>query len=101
MGKLHLGFAALFFFTIAYISFFQFTKGSGTITPAKRMRNKIYRACGTVIIAAIILIGLYFWLDLEKTQLKSINPVFILETIALLAFGISWLTKGRFLQNDD
>jgi hypothetical protein len=33
--------------------------------------------------------------------LTAFNPVFWLETIAILAFGVSWLTKGEAILKDD
>ena len=43
-------------------------------------------------------INLHLFKILEEKHinwLDATNPVFTLETIALIAFGISWLTKGK------
>ena len=37
---------------------------------------------------------------LKKTFIWKAHPVLILESIALLAFGISWLVKGHTLYKD-
>lgn len=92
--------AALFFTVLAYYSLFLFTK-SGKIrkTLQKIRRNRIYRACGIVMVSAIILIAVYI-LFFQKSFLEQCNPVLILESVSLLAFGISWLVKGEVLLKD-
>lgn len=100
-GKIHLAAAAIFFILIMYISMFQFTKGGKEMTPQKRTRNLIYRISGVVIFIALLIIGLYFlYLKREYPFLATYKPVFWLESIALLAFGISWLIKGDTLFKD-
>lgn len=79
---------------------FQFTKGSSK-TPQKKKRNLIYRGCGVTIFISLLIIGLYFlYLEKEYPFLTKYKPVFWLESIALLAFGISWLVKGDTLFKD-
>lgn len=94
--------SALGFFSIsAYVSIFQFTKGSSKPTAQKLMRNRVYRACGITMILCIVSIGLYTGvLKNQFPKLIDLNPIFWLETIALWAFGISWLVKGEFLLED-
>ncbi|MFK8007131.1 MAG: hypothetical protein AB8H03_12190 [Saprospiraceae bacterium] len=100
IGKIHLFAAATFFILIMQISMFQFTKGSSK-TPEKKMRNQIYRACGITIFISLLIIALYFlYLEKEYPFLTKYKPVFWLETIALFAFGISWLIKGDTLFRD-
>lgn len=45
-------------------------------------------------------IGMYN-LFLADTANDIIKPVFILETLALEAFGISWVVKGETLLGDE
>jgi hypothetical protein len=90
---IHLISAILFFGLLAYNSFFQFTKGSGEPTHNKKIRNIIYHICGVGMIGsfAIVLIPNF-----------SIK-VWLMETVALFFFGISWLTKAnkyKFLFKD-
>ncbi len=33
-------------------------------------------------------------------SLKTLRPVFVLETLALWAFGISWIVKGEMILKD-
>ena len=93
--------AALFFLTLAYFSLFLFTKSSGNPTKQKLTRNKIYKVCGYTILLCILLLFLYFKIPWLQSGLKDYKPVFILETIALWAFGFSWLTKGEFILKDE
>ncbi len=97
---IHIVSAAAFFIILVIISMFLFTKSSGNMTPEKVMRNKLYRICGMVILVCIVLIGLY-WTFGEGSSLDALKPVFILESIALFAFGMSWLVKGELLMEDE
>jgi hypothetical protein len=97
---IHYACAGLFFTILAYISFFLFTKSKGEITKQKIIRNTIYRICGVVIFVSILLIALYGFVAAKDGTLSKLKPIFWLETIALLAFGISWLVKGELVLED-
>lgn len=92
--------AALFFLTLAYFSLFLFTKSSGKPTGNKLKRNIIYKVCGYTILCCIVMIVLYFKIPSLRSALQDYKPVFIMETLALWAFGFSWLTKGEFILKD-
>jgi hypothetical protein len=97
IGSLHFAFAALFFLTLIYISLFLFTKTDPNKKPTrgKLRRNIVYRICGYAMAACILLIAIVHFLPADASStLKDYAPVFWLETIAIVAFGISWLTKG-------
>lgn len=102
-GDVHLACAGLFFIVLSYFSLVLFKKTSKTKTPTaeKKKRNKVYTVCGWIMLSCIFLLTIYFLLP-EKTQqsLNGLMPVFFLETISLLAFGISWLVKGEALLKD-
>lgn len=86
-GALHNICAFGFFGLLAYNSLFLFTKSGGEITENKKRRNIIFRVCGIGMIVsflAIIPIDIFDWW----------GGVWIVETIALAFFGISWLTKA-------
>lgn len=76
-----------FFGILAYNSLFQFTKTSGEMTAQKKKRNIIYRVCGGGMIGAFALFLL------PDFYIK----VWLIETIALQFFGVSWLTKANAL----
>jgi hypothetical protein len=101
-GNIHLTCASLFFLTLAYMSYFNFTKTSGDVTPQKLKRNKIYKICAIAMIASLLGCALYIFIleDHKIGWLDYIHPVFCFEATALLAFGFSWLTKGEFLLKD-
>lgn len=93
--------SGLFLATLAYFSIVLFTKGSANPTKRKLKRNILYRICGYVILGSILLVALYSLVLKEKIPLlQNYDPIFWLEAIALWAFGISWLTKGRAILND-
>lgn len=97
----HFIFAGLFFISLAIISLVYFPKvkdNEQVVTPQKKKRNIIYIICGWVIIACIVLLGLYF--IFKPLFLENVPVVFILEAIAIEAFGLSWITKGQTLWPD-
>jgi hypothetical protein len=96
---IHFSCAVALFLVLAYFSLLLFTRSKGHKTPRKKLRNRIYIACGAAILACIALIGLYNWWW-RQTVLATLNPVFWLESIALWAFGFSWFVKGETLLKD-
>jgi hypothetical protein len=88
----HLVCAGLLFVLLAYFSLMLFTKSDRGrhISDAKRKRNAVFRACGWTIVAAIVLVGVSNIVDPPD----SWNSLFWLETVAVVAFGISWLVKS-------
>ena len=76
--------AVIFFALLAYNSFFLFTKSSGEMTKKKQIRNIIYRICGVGMVASFLL------LLLPDFHIK----IWLVETVALFFFGISFLTKA-------
>lgn len=87
-GILHNLSAVGFFLLLAYNSLFLFTKSSGNMTESKKKRNVIFRVCGIgmmVSFLAIIPISIFEWW----------GGTWIVEAIALIFFGISWLTKAN------
>lgn len=101
-GIIHLVFAAAFFLTLTYISYFLFTK-SGDDNPdqQKLNRNRVFRGSAAVMLICLIAIAIYMLaLRGDYPYLDSLKPVFWLESIALIAFGASWITKGQFILKD-
>ena len=83
-GMIHNISAVVFFGLLSYNSFFLFTKSSGEMTRNKKVRNVIYRVSGVGMIASFLL------LLLPNFYIK----IWLVETIALFFFGISFLTKA-------
>lgn len=86
-GYIHNISAIIFFVLLAYNSLFLFTKSSGSMTENKRKRNIIYRVCGIGILICITLI-------IPINLFNIWGGTWFLEAIALIFFGISWITKA-------
>jgi hypothetical protein len=98
VGIVHFICAVIFFIILSGISTFLFTRGKTNPTSQKVTRNRIYLICGLVMIGSLIAIMIYFiFFDFEKSESCF---VFWAETVALNAFGVSWLTKGGTLYPD-
>jgi hypothetical protein len=116
--------AGLFFLTLACMSIFLFTKTYPyqalqprkpmdylamfavtrtkpglPLNPRKKKRNVIYRVCGYIILFCIIAMGIV-GIKAIKEHVQQYNPVFWLESIAVFAFGASWLIKGETILKD-
>ena len=100
VGIVHLCFATMFFVSVAYISIKFFTQDSAgkPMTPSKARNNRVYIACGWTIAGAIALIALLNVVPKPMTAWSGwLDPVFWLESVAVVAFGVSWMTKGGVL----
>ena len=104
---IHFLFAGVFFVALAIISLRFFPRSdkppsekSDGKTTAKEKRNVVYRVCGWIMIASVALLSIYFLLLDFKVFKTDFPVVFVLETVAIEAFGISWLTKGETLLPD-
>ena len=93
--------AAGLFLTLSYFSLFLFTKTKKGVdpTPEKVTRNRLYRFFGVIMLACIVLIPIYKTF-FDETSIAAIQPVFWLESLALVAFGGSWFIKGETLFKD-
>ncbi len=92
IGEIHIIMALGLFAMFAYMSIKLFTLTGGNMTDKKKQRNVLYRVCGWTVVACIVLIAAHKFAGVFPAAMR---PVFWLETIALLAFGTSWLTKGE------
>lgn len=99
LSILHYLTSAVFFVILAYMSIFLFTKSSGIMTPEKKKRNQVYRICGIVMLVSVAGIPVDS-IPAIHDRIIFLKPTLILETLALVSFGISWLTKGEFLLKD-
>ncbi|MEI7472469.1 MAG: hypothetical protein WCJ85_09430 [Chitinophagaceae bacterium] len=95
--------ATLLFSTFAFFSLVLFTKTNHTapLCGPKKSRNTIYKVCGWVIIFCILSIALFSLIPFLEEQFSQYKPTFVFETLALLAFGFSWLIKGETFFKDD
>lgn len=119
LGWLHYLSALGMFLILAYFSYFVFTRVqtraatetnsmSGELTPAKKLRNRIYRVAGAAIAVSIVALVVKFGLtefilpidrrSAFETWWNGWHLTFLFEAIALMAFGVSWLVKARILE---
>lgn len=110
VGKIHNLSALLYFIVLIIYSLILFpmthmdmlTGEKMFMGRQKRRRNVVYYICGSLMSASLLLILLYVWFfGKHYPNLRSLNPVFWLEVVILLSFGVSWLTKGQLLLRDD
>ena len=97
-GMIHSACAVLFFSTLTYFSLFLFTKTNPDEIPSrrKRQRNIIYRICGGLMAASLLLMLIHAFLPKDLNEsIKGYCVRFWLETVVIVAFGVSWLTKGQ------
>ncbi len=99
-SRFHYTFAVALFIGMAAMSLFLFTRSDpakGGPTPQKKKRNGVYVACGLVM-AAALLTGL-IRLAIQGPEDSSPFTLYV-EGVCLIAFGISWITKGEVVFKD-
>ncbi len=100
MSIFHFITSGLFFITLACMSIFLFTKTVGRLSRKKIIRNRVYIVCGIIMIISVAGI-LIVRIPAVHESIAFIKPTLILETFALVSFGVSWLIKGEFLLKDN
>jgi len=98
--NIHFTFAALFFITLAFMCIINFRRAENVDDFGKGKDDNFFRLCGIVMLVCLILIFSYsFFLKGQEIKwLDSIKPTFVLESVALIFFGLSWLVKGQQMQ---
>ncbi|MCH8848813.1 MAG: DUF998 domain-containing protein [Chloroflexi bacterium] len=98
----HLVSAVGLFATLAYFSWFLFTKSApspSSPSPQKLIRNRIYRVCALLMVFWLTLAAVYYFF-LQDTAVADVNPIFWLESLLLWTFGVAWFIKGKTLWRD-
>lgn len=104
IGSIHLVCAALLFITLTYYAIFLFTKTHPDIPPTRRkiQRNAVYLLCGLLMTFSILSMAILAVLPAAiSSALSGYQPVFWLEALAIVAFGISWFVKGEAILRDE
>jgi hypothetical protein len=96
LSLLHFASAVGLFGALAHFALRLFPKAGATPTREKLWRNRIYRACGWIIVMCI---GAITVLVVMGSRFAW-SPVFWLEALAFWAFAISWLVKGEVVLRD-
>jgi hypothetical protein len=101
ISMLHATFASLLFLLLAIFCLFLFTKTvpEKTLTSEKLTRNNVYKVCGFVILVCIVL-SLFTAIPAVNARLGWKNHLFVYESIAVIFFGIAWITKGGTILRD-
>ena len=94
IGAIHLISAAIFFIAMGYMSLCNFTRGND------KKYHTWYKMCGWTIFAALSLLIVEFAIREFIQSDFQITPydVYIMETIMVVAFAVSWLLKGRTIE---
>ncbi len=87
-GRVHHVCAIVLFlmFAVFALWLFRVTPEGENAAPDKRRRNQTYLTCGVAILVCIAWAG---W------EAKNHRPIFWPESVALVAFAVSWLVKGH------
>ncbi len=102
---IHYGSAAIVFSFLTWYCLVVFAKEvpkkhndkGGKIAWQKIWRNRIYRACGIVMILCMLALVLRSTIGGNWAWWQVINGTFWAEAFALIAFGLGWLVRSRFL----
>ncbi len=95
--------AGIFLSCLAFMSIFLFTKSDkpiGKRTKKKKLRNKLYRTFGIIMLFAILVIFAGYLKLIHDEFYTTHHLTFWMETLAVESFGISWLIKGEFYFKD-
>ena len=92
IGRFHTAWAVGLFLMFAYFCICLFTNRPSPspirVDTGKTHRNRIYYTCGSAILIAIVS-------AFVTRTLAPRESLFFLETLAVCAFGVSWLVKGE------
>ncbi len=96
IGYVHYFFAASFFIVLAFLCIINFRRAQQQNLFGTGPDDPFYKKCGITMLICLALVPLFaMYLEPKYQWLRNINSTFILETIALFAFGLSWLKKGQ------
>ena len=78
---------------MGWMAIFRFTRGKSSQNSKGRLW--FYRLSGIIMWGSMLFLLLEFLIGFEVTR----YDVFILETLSVFAFGVSWLIKGRIIKD--
>ena len=87
IGWGHFVAAVLFFAALAYFCLRLFPLTDGSPTPEKLKRNRVYQACGYVIVIGIAALAVV------ANVFNRSPAVFFIETLMIWSFGVAFLTS--------
>lgn len=91
--KFHFISAVIFFVSMGYMSMSNFTRGDD------KKYHFYYKLCGWIIFISLIITGIEIIIRqfVKDFNLSGID-IYIMETVMVFAFSISWLIKGRTIE---
>lgn len=94
-NTIHLISAGVFIFCMGWMSKYKFTRGSDD------GNHKLYKWCGNLVFISVALIVICILIEKFITQDFPLSNyyVYIFETTAVIPFGISWLIKGKAIDD--
>ncbi|WP_156900355.1 hypothetical protein [Flavobacterium filum] len=95
-GYIHYGAAVLFFVALSIISFVNFRRTKEPENFGKNKSHHIFKKCAIVMFSCMLILLVLFISDV--TWSDDYNLTYWLETVMLVAFGISWTVKGQIDQ---
>lgn len=98
--------SGIFLLSLAIISIVVFTRSNKESNAAKGkeklIRNFIYRLCGILMLLAMLVIVIGTQITWSFNQFYTEHQLtFWMETLAIEAFGFSWLVKGELIFKDN
>lgn len=94
-NTIHLVAAGIFILCMGWMSRFKFTRGSDV------NNHKLYKFCGNAVFISVGLIVLFILIEkiYDGPFFLKHYYVYIFETTAVIPFGISWLVKGKAIDD--
>jgi len=101
----HLIFAGIFFITLSLISLICFPltdapQEKKLKRTQKQKRNIVYKICGWIMLICVAIMVIYIVTNKFSSLFDDFPFIFTMETIAIEAFAVSWLTKGETIYPD-
>jgi hypothetical protein len=92
---IHLVAAGIFIVSMGWMSRYKFTRGSDD------GKHGLYTWCGNLVFLSVGLIIVFMAIErwISKTFIIHNYYVYMFETTAVIPFGISWLVKGKALDD--
>ena len=97
-GYIHYAAAALFFITLSIISFVNFRRTEFPEQFGEMKSHPIYKKCAIIMMSCMAILLVIFSMEklgFNVSWTETYNVTYWLETIMLLAFGFSWIVKGK------
>ncbi len=98
----HFASAGIFLLCLSFMSLCLFTISNKPVEKrgiGKKVRNRIYRTCGVIMILSLLVILLGALKVIPQIYYEGCHLTFWMEAIAIESFGFSWLIKGLYYAN--